>query len=425
MSDEQSMYNIPKFQNQQKQISDYKALLPVLSVFGMSREEIEKLASQLDATEREYMKLIASIVEFNEKFASLGWIAHENMKVEIIESAVREANKEHFDKAEDILLEYYNPQTLRTLLHRMNQIKKCKPRMRLLLLALEDYQEERYHACIPVVLAQIDGLVNDLHEKNKGIWSEGVDLEAWDSLSANKFGLKIIADYFKTTRKKTRSETITLPYRHGIIHGRDLGYDNKLVAAKTWAMLIALSDWAFKAEDGKLNPPTEKPKKGIIESIKDLAKQSREIRANKELRKEWLPREIIVGKDVPISAEPEQYAENSPERKVAEYFHYWKQRNYGYMSKCIHYGTKKEVRPSPGIVREAFEHKEFVSFSIQSIKDAIPELTRIEVNVEFKRNNQIESKSIQFNMSYYNDEGTIEIRTKGNGSWFIPNWRIN
>jgi hypothetical protein len=42
--------------------------------------------------------------------------------------------------------------------------------------ALVDYEQERYHACVPVVLALLDGLVNELYEKRRGFFAEGVDL---------------------------------------------------------------------------------------------------------------------------------------------------------------------------------------------------------------------------------------------------------
>lgn len=38
------------------------------------------------------------------------------------------------------------------------------------------------------------------------------------------------------SRNKTTTEDLTLPLRHGILHGRDLGYSNQMVAAKCWAV---------------------------------------------------------------------------------------------------------------------------------------------------------------------------------------------
>ena len=43
----------------------------------------------------------------------------------------------------------------------------------------------------------------------------------------------------------TRAEEIQIPYRHGIVHGMDLGYNNKYVAAKCWVAALP-RDWALK-----------------------------------------------------------------------------------------------------------------------------------------------------------------------------------
>lgn len=100
--------------------------------------------------------------------------------------------------------------------------------------ALADYEEERYYACVLVVLALLDGLVNELHEKRRGFFSSEIDLTAWDSMSAHDKGLNVLANIFQTGRYTTTTDSITIPYRNGIMHGMDLSFDNKMVAAKAW-----------------------------------------------------------------------------------------------------------------------------------------------------------------------------------------------
>ena len=89
-------------------------------------------------------------------------------------------------------------------------------------------------------------MVSELHEKRRGFFAEEVDLQAWDSIAAYSKGLNVLVSIFQKGRKTTRIKPIFLPYRHGIIHGMDLGYDNKVVAAKTWAALFATRDWALR-----------------------------------------------------------------------------------------------------------------------------------------------------------------------------------
>jgi hypothetical protein len=122
--------------------------------------------------------------------------------------------------------------------------------------ALTDYHEGRYHACVPVVLAMMDGMVNELYlrakGKRKGLSAEGANHEAWNSVSAHSRGLGQLIPVLMKGRNKTITQQVDMPYWHGIMHGMDLGYDNKIVAAKTWAALFSLRDWAKRWKRGLL-----------------------------------------------------------------------------------------------------------------------------------------------------------------------------
>ncbi len=119
----------------------------------------------------------------------------------------------------------------------MANIHACRPRIPLLRLAAEDYFAERYHACVPVILAQLDGLVNELSPRvnnhaRRGFFAEGSNLEAWDSISAHSNGLARLVQVLREDRRKTTREAVSIPFRNGILHGCDLGYSNKLAACR-------------------------------------------------------------------------------------------------------------------------------------------------------------------------------------------------
>jgi len=117
------------------------------------------------------------------------------------------------------------------MISRLKGIEEFQPRAWLIYKALDDYLAERYHACVPVVLMMIDGFVNDLEQK--GFFATNIDLTVWDTIAAHDSGLNTLTTIFGKSRTKTTSEEINSPYRNGILHGRDLGYDNRKVAAKT------------------------------------------------------------------------------------------------------------------------------------------------------------------------------------------------
>lgn len=72
-------------------------------------------------------------------------------------------------------------------------------------------------------------------------------------------------------------QQIDMPYRHGIMHGMDLGYDNKIVAAKTWATLFSLRDWAIKVEKGATEAST-------LEKTLNIADLAHQIKKNQKRR---------------------------------------------------------------------------------------------------------------------------------------------
>ena len=160
--------------------------------------------------------------------------------------------------------------------------------------------------------------MNDIHEKRRGFFADEVDLTAWDSVAAHDKGLNALTKIFQKGRKKTVTDPITVPYRNGILHGMDLGYDNKMVAAKSWAAMFATRDWAVRSEQGLLIAPPEEPKK----TLGDLFQQIRENADVQAQLKAWEPRTVRPGIDVPSTGEPEAFSSGTPEHALAEYLSY-------------------------------------------------------------------------------------------------------
>ena len=103
-----------------------------------------------------------------------------------------------------------------------------------------------------------------------------------------------IAKIYAKTRKRVNTEPITLPYRNGILHGKDINYDNDLVAAKCLATIFAVGDWVEQYESGKhIKPEPPKPKsilqqlKEFKESLVAFQKQHEENEKLKDEIKKW------------------------------------------------------------------------------------------------------------------------------------------
>lgn len=187
---------------------------------------------------------------YNEIFSSFGWIAYESMSLEVMKEAIFRYESEGIEKAEWYLAESYNEDILTWAIIRFKSDSEFRKRIRLATLAKEDYLAERYHACVPLLLSMVDGLVNDV-SRHVGFFAKSSDMTAWDSIAAHETGLQSLVSLLSEKRNKTNEDVITIPYRNGILHGRELAFDNRIVAAKCWALLFAVRDWAMAISDGK------------------------------------------------------------------------------------------------------------------------------------------------------------------------------
>ncbi len=203
----------------------------------------------LDETIKELIRqsknLGALPYKFNELFSNQGWIATEDLSVPLMEKAIQILNNNGLAEAELFMCNSFNDDYFDLHSSRMNAIWVWdNNRSRLLNLAYIDHKEGRYHASIPVVLAQVDGLMYDI--SNKSFYSDKAIQESNDLISTQSTGLPRLSKKSAKPRNKTSARKIDFPYRHGILHGRELSYDNNIVSTKCFFILFALRTWALK-----------------------------------------------------------------------------------------------------------------------------------------------------------------------------------
>jgi len=290
--------------------------------------------------------------------------------------------------------------------------------------AKEDYLAGRYHACVPVVLTIIDGIVNDIEQK--GFFAQGVDLTAWDSIAAHSSGLQKLSKLLNSARKKTNTETITVPYRHGILHGRDLGYANKVVAAKTWATLFTIRDWAMAVKQGKKVPKEKEPEPSFLESLKSYAKTQEQ----KKKIEAWKPRELKPDIDFPAYGMPEKFGTRTPERELSQFFQYWTANNYGKMADLMKTFVDSPLNKRAGEVRLNFQGKSLEGYKFLEIKDEAAAITEIIVEVTVTHREAIVTEKLSVRMIHEDSEGNPKLRDELDGNWriiehsFMPIYRM-
>lgn len=419
--------DIPKMKSlleEAKMLKSFKTVFPALKPFlrlvAVDTSSIEDALERVDELAEQIDEMATIPDRFNDLFAPRGWIIYELMNLEVAKDAIEKAEAGDLEGAEDVLLHYFNSDTVRWQLRTMYAVEAFRPRMALAEKALLDYEEGRYHACTPVILAQIDGLVSELHHKQRGFFSDEADLQAWDSLAGHSKGLKQLSAMFNKGRRKTTTEPIDIPYRHGIMHGRDLGYDNKIVACKAWAALFAVREWAVRAERSMLEAPPKEPEKSLKETIFDIAYHVGE----KKRWEDWIPRELQV-EEIPGDADGTGLEEGAPERALAEYLHRWKEANYGYMSNYIPYlFDKYKEKPLPAEIRELYHGKRLISYKFVSFDHSIAGIADIAVQLQIEAEGAISDQMTAFRLVCEDENGEMVSHGNPAGKWVVMNWNV-
>lgn len=393
-------------------------LKPIMWLLRIDGSQIEMSLHNAEQLHADIEELRTLPDAFNDLLADRGWIIYDHLSLEAVKKAVALARVNGLEAAEAHLVEYFSDEEIGRQLRRMQGVKAFRSRMRLALLALEDHKAQRFHASIPVVLALTDGLVSEISENQRGLFAEGVDLRAWDSISAHDKGLNTLARILQKTRRKTTTEPIELPYRHGILHGRDLGYDNRLVATKAWAALFAVRDWAGLAEGKQLDAPTPSPSPGLRETLQrwqGLQEQKKQLAA-------WRPRIVTVGKDVPRHGSPDDYPEGSPERHIVTFLLAWTRGNYGHMARDAGTPWKGTSAPSPAEMRATFHDKPLVRFELVSIEDQAAAVSLVTVKRYFDAQASQADDAATYRLIRVNCDGDMVVAAAPGHRWAIINW---
>jgi hypothetical protein len=184
-----------------------------------------------------------------------GW-APTNMEAETVFHAVEMVDEGRGDEADEMLAGQWEGEGAWRLTRACQRVESMgatdpelertfRARARLLRLAMGHHLEGRYEASIPILQAQVEGIVMDLTNGNK-FFTKGrlkADLVDDSQFVSIKAGLAVLqAAYGQDVGATQAAGSLS---RHGVAHGRDLAYDTRVNSAKNWSLLDGLVDWAL------------------------------------------------------------------------------------------------------------------------------------------------------------------------------------
>lgn len=347
-----------------------KTLSPILS--KRARDAIAGIdTTELKTTREQMTQLVALPDRFNKAFSNRGWVMFEDMNAKVALKAVEQAETGNLDEGEGTLVDFWTTELIRFHIGRLKRIKAFPPRWHLAVDAEGLYQAKSYHACTLLVLAVLDGMVQETCSRHLGInqnfSAEKTILEAWDSIAGHSTGLGQLKKLLLSPRKKTNTDPVTIPYRHGIVHGMDVNFNTKLVAAKAWAALFAVGEWTYLAQEGKLTEPEPEPSSTPMEKLLEASREIKKTQKREAVSAAFKPRTLGEDDGVLRCGRPDDYGCGTPERALVQFLTWWQSSNYGKMATSITAIGKCPTRPAD--LRAWFGTKELVGFEITNVVD--------------------------------------------------------
>lgn len=183
---------------------------------------------------------------FNDVCLPLGWIATERTPVPVMEQAIAAAAAGDMARVDEIMSAWMTGDEARDRLRWISVWPLFKPRAAILELAADDYDAGRYHASIPVVLAQAEGWAADMDVpklfSRRRDRPDGPPILVDGSISAQPSAAPRLMHLLSESGDGSRP--LELPLRNVILHGRSTDYGTRLLAAKAWMAILALHAYA-------------------------------------------------------------------------------------------------------------------------------------------------------------------------------------
>lgn len=258
-----SAKDLPSYQEMFKLIQGGKLITRIIA-----RDQRDKLLE----VEREMERLANVVDSFYARLGARNWIFHDRLSVDKIETILAET----FDaeSSEQRLIEIYrDPEATKWWLIGLRGQDGLRERLHQIERARQHYDANQFDSCVLHLIAVMDGFVNDFEPGlRKGLTSRDPDdMTAWDSVVGHHMGLTNAMKTFSKTIKKRVGEEVFEVYRHGIMHGSVVNFDNLVVATKAWNMLFAVADWAAATRKAAEPPKPEPSWSDTWSTLKRLA----------------------------------------------------------------------------------------------------------------------------------------------------------
>ena len=406
-------------------LEQYAALKPLTGLLELFSKDIKNALNGLEEQAINLKRTQAAVEDFKVRFTSLGWTLFDN----IASNKILEATAADNDAtAEEILSDYFLKQSeLEHFGYKFNS-EKYGPWKQLYDTMVERILAEDYISGVPLIFIIIDGICLKFFQRHP--FSDASGNEVFDTLTSGPDTLEKAYALLGSTRRKTNEGEISVPYRHGIIHGLDTNYGHKVVAAKGINILRATMDYvtASHTENIRVEKAIEEqtpPKWGdVIQSLKRNDSFKKSINA-------WKARPSIEGETLATFVTSNKLDPNSPEFTAADYLNAIVAKNYGALAQASIFWTEGTIGKRAGIMREDFKEIDINNWVITGYEDTASAATNVNATISGFKMGQAFTGEVIVRCIYQSstDKSPLTRGMEG-GSWYVmPNvasaiWQI-
>lgn len=319
------MTDLPKStaEHLQEQMASMRGLLALAAPFSSRARNLKCELNDI----REQMEALMSVRRaFEKRFAPLGWSMFDRMSSEVLQQI---ADLEP-DEGEAILVEYHlEPDTLRFNGQRLKR-SRYRPWLDIYDRAVERASAGDCLSAVPLTLIVIDGLVNQ--NTGKHAFSGGIDAPVFDTAASGPGGVANALRIMGQQRGGTNEVPLAMPYRHGILHGKDVNFGHAQVAAKSFNALHAVIDYCDRKHDEvqRLNRAKEEQ---AVPSWRETIGLLQKVNEEKEALRAWQPRPQRTLEGNEGRKGSANFEKGTPEAAAVQYLNALTDRpNYGHLA---------------------------------------------------------------------------------------------
>lgn len=343
-------------------IRDLEQQLKALKLFRWMLASDQR--AQLRATEAELRRLPNLVDEFYQLLGPRNWVYTDDLATAKMEEVTAAPDPE---TAEQRLIAYYQEDDrLDFVTKRLFRFEQMRARLPLVRKALSDYRAGRYYAVTLNLIPVMDGFVNDVETANRrGLHARDSDeMVAWNSVTAHHLGLAHAHKSFQRSFRKTETDEVTELFRHGIMHGTVVNFDNVVVATKAWNRLFAVTDWA-EARAKQAEPV--KPKPTVRESLAHL----RTVRARSARINEWRPYALTS----------DQLSRSEVSRVCAEFLQQWQRGQWGPVGGHLFGEQDSAIGRRALLAKDAYGALDLTAWELNAVRHTAASVALVDVTL--------------------------------------------